>query len=299
VSWTDYFFECGGGRCVFGTRIELTVSRNGGKSFSTPTVVAQQPDQVDKTEFAFVQGSSISVDPNSGAVYVGWERFSNPYSDRKFDYPNRTIWVARSNDGGASFSGAKQAGTPVPIGGFSFFCGNSLSFGAGRLARVQEFPSLAVGPSGTVYVAFDTDVEGRSLVFLASSSDKGATWTRTPVNPTEFTDQFMPSLVADGQGVHILYYMRASFTTLATVMSSSSDGTTFSAAEQVSSVAFPAPYTLPNFDPAIAFCYMGDYISLTSDGTHLHAAWGDNRDTVTDGLFQSGRVDPDVFYSKL
>jgi len=44
---------------------------------------------------------------------------------------------------------------------------------------------------------------------------------------------------------------------------------------------------------------MGDYISLTSDGSNLHAAWGDNRDTVTDGLFQSGRVDPDVFYAKL
>src|SRR6266487_2999756 len=252
VSWTDYFFQCGGGRCTFGTRIELTQSRNGGQSFSPPTVVVEQPDQVDKTEFAFVQGSSISVDPNTGAVYVGWERFSNPFSDHRFDFPNRTIWVTRSDDGGRSFSRPRQAGTPVPIGGFNFICGNVLSFGTARLARVQEFPTLGVGPSGTVYVAFDTDVEGRSQVFLASSADGGATWQRTPVNPTEFTDQFMPSLAADGQGVHILYYMRASSTTLATVMSSWSGGTAFSAAKQVSSVAFPAPYTLPNFDPEIA-----------------------------------------------
>ena len=299
VSWTDFFFECGGGHCVFGTRIELTVSRDGGKSFSPPTIVVEQPERVDKTEFAFVQGSSISVDPHTGAVYVAWERFSNPFSDRRFDFPGRTIWVARSDDGGQSFSPMRKAGEPVPVGTSNFICGNVLGFGSGRLARVQEFPSLGVGPSGTVYVAFDTDVQGRSQVFVARSSDRGATWKRAPVNPTDFTDQFMPSLAADGNGVHVMYYQRASATTLATVLSSSSTGAAFGHGRQISTQTFPVPFTLPNFDPLIALCYMGDYISLTSDGTNLHAAWGDNRDTVTDGLYPGGRADPDVFYAKL
>ena len=299
VSWTDYFADCGSnGNCVFGTRIELVFSRDGGKSFSTPTVVVQQPDRVDKTEYAFVQGSSISVDPNTGAVYVAWERFSNPFSDQRFDYPNRRIWVARSADGGQSFAGPKPAGTPVPIGTPDVVCGNVLRFGTGRFVRVTEFPSLAVGPSGAVFVAFNTDVEGRSQVFVARSYTQGSSWQRAPVNPTQFTDQFMPSLAADGHGVHVLYYQRASATSLAPVLSSSTGGTTFGSAEQISTKTFDVPFTLPNFDPAIAFCYMGDYVSVTSDGVALHAAWGDNRDTVTDGLYPSGRVDPDVFYTK-
>jgi hypothetical protein len=297
VSWTDYFEECGGGHCTSGTRIELAVSHDGGKSFTSPTVVVEQPDRVDKTEFAFVQGSSISVDPNTGAVYVTWERFSNPFSDRRFDFPGRTIRVARSDDGGQSFTPPKKVATPVPVGSTNIVCGNVLNFGSGRLARVQEFPSLGVGPSGAVYVAFDTDVQGRSQVFLARSSDQGATWKRAPVNPTEFTDQFMPSLAADGSGVHVMYYQRASVTTLATVLSSSSTGATFGPGQQISTQAFPAPFTFPNFDPSTALCYMGDYISVTSDGTTLHAAWGDNRDTVTDGLYPNGRADPDVFYA--
>jgi len=254
---------------------------------------------VDKTEFAFVQGSSIAVDPTTGAVYVAWERFSNPFSDRSFDYPGRAIWVARSDDGGQSFSPMRKAAQPVPIGSSNIVCGNVLSFGPGHLARVQEFPSLGVGPTGKVYVAFNTDVQGRSLVFVVRSTNEGATWKRSPVNAADFTDQFMPSLAADTSGVHVLYYQRASATRLAPVLSSSSTGAAFGPASQVSTQTFPVPFTLPNFDPSIAFCYMGDYISLTGDGTSLHAAWGDNRDTVTDGLYPSGRADPDVFYAKL
>ena len=95
-----------------------------------------------------------------------------------------------------------------------------------------------------------------------------------------------------------MYYQRASATTLATVLSSSSTGATFGPGQQISTQAFSAPFTLPNFDPFTAVCYMGDYISLTSDGTNLHAAWGDNRDTLTDGLYPSGRADPDVFHAR-
>ena len=299
VSWTDFFFECGGGGCTFGTRIELAVSRNEGRSFSPPLIVVEQPERVDKTEFAFVQGSSISVDPATGAVYVAWERFANPIGDHRFDFPNRTIAVARSDDRGQSFTEPTEAGVPVPIGTSNVLCGGVLRFGAGKLVRVQEFPSIGVGPSGAVFVAFDSNVQGRSQVFLARSTDRGATWKQAPVNPKDLTDQFMPSLAADGNGAHVLYYQRASVSELAPVMSSSPHGYSFGAAEQVSTETFTVPFTLPNFDPAIALCYMGDYISLTGHGGNLHAAWGDNRNTVTDGLFPGGRADPNVFYAKL
>jgi hypothetical protein len=299
VSWTDYFFECGGGNCTFGTRIQLAVSRNHGQTFSRPITVVEQPERIDKTAFAFVQGSSLAVDPNTGAVYLAWERFSNPFGDRQFDFPDRTIWVARSDDGGRSFDAPTRAGAPVPIGRPNVICGNILGFGPGRVARVQEFPSLAVDPSGKVFVAFNTDVQGRSLVFVARSSDRGNSWSRSPVNPTQFTDQFMPSVTADSNGVHVLYYQRASATKLAAVLSTSPSGSGWGTARQVSSQTFGVPFTFPNFDPAIALCYMGDYVSVVSDGSNLHTAWGDNRDTVTDGLFPNGRLDPNVYYAKI
>ena len=56
--------------------------------------------------------------------------------------------------------------------------------------------------------------------------------------------------------------------------------------------------TVPQFDPQIAFGYMGDYIANVSDGTHLYLAWGDNRDRVTNFTHPSGRNDPDVFFAK-
>jgi hypothetical protein len=56
-------------------------------------------------------------------------------------------------------------------------------------------------------------------------------------------------------------------------------------------------HTLPQFDPQIGFGYMGDYISLVSDGKHQYFAWGDNRDRVVNFTHPGGRHDPDVFFA--
>ena len=56
--------------------------------------------------------------------------------------------------------------------------------------------------------------------------------------------------------------------------------------------------TFPQFDPIIAFGYMGDYIANVSDWATEYFAWGDNRDTVTGFLYPSGRADPDVFFAR-
>jgi hypothetical protein len=69
--------------------------------------------------------------------------------------------------------------------------------------------------------------------------------------------------------------------------------------QRVTSQSFPGVYTLPQFDPIIAFTYMGDYIANASDGTHQYIAWGDNRDIVTNFLWSQGRNDdPDVFFAR-
>ena len=82
------------------------------------------------------------------------------------------------------------------------------------------------------------------------------------------------------------------------VMASNSTNGTFFKVQRVTSQSFPGVVTLPQFDPIIAFTYMGDYIANVSDGTHQYIAWGDNRDIVTNFLWPSGRHDPDVFFAK-
>ena len=56
--------------------------------------------------------------------------------------------------------------------------------------------------------------------------------------------------------------------------------------------------TVPQFDPQIAFGYMGDYIANVSSGTSNYFAWGDNRNTVVNFTHPRGRHDPDVYFAK-
>ena len=63
------------------------------------------------------------------------------------------------------------------------------------------------------------------------------------------------------------------------------------------SAPFPGVENNPQFDPLIAYTYMGDYIANVSDGSHRYYAWGDNRDSVTNFLWPRGRRDPDVFFA--
>jgi hypothetical protein len=66
----------------------------------------------------------------------------------------------------------------------------------------------------------------------------------------------------------------------------------------VTTVASPGVFTDPQFDPILAFGYMGDYIANVTDGTTRYYAWGDNRNTVTNVLWPQGRHDPDVYLAR-
>jgi hypothetical protein len=62
--------------------------------------------------------------------------------------------------------------------------------------------------------------------------------------------------------------------------------------KRVTTQSFPGALTIPQFDPTIAFGYMGDYTANVSDGSHQYFVWGDNRDTVTDFLYRNGGATP-------
>jgi hypothetical protein len=67
---------------------------------------------------------------------------------------------------------------------------------------------------------------------------------------------------------------------------------------RVTTRSFPGVFNAPQFDPIVAFFYMGDYIANVSSGGHRLFAWGDNRDIVRNQLWPQGRHDPDVFFAR-
>jgi hypothetical protein len=85
---------------------------------------------------------------------------------------------------------------------------------------------------------------------------------------------------------------------LDTVVADSTDGGIHFTAKAITSRSFPGVRTVPQFDPVVAFGYMGDYIANVSDGTHQYFAWGDNRDRITNFTHPRGRNDPDVFFAR-
>jgi hypothetical protein len=112
-------------------------------------------------------------------------------------------------------------------------------------------------------------------------------------------DNFMPSLAVDGTGtVAVSYYDRrgdaGNLRTQLWQATSTDAGATWT--NEAVSDAFGIPRLAPNFDPAVAVCYMGDYNGSAGEASGIAVTWGGNdRRIVTPG-FGSGRPDPDVRY---
>ena len=204
--------------------------------------------------------------------------------------------VFASKDGGATWS----AGSVIPItsstpNGFGVF-----QLGPAMYMRNLEFPTLA-SFKGNAYMAWNDggDGSGHSHIRLAQLDGSGIAKSISFIT-SGTNDEAQPAMSADS-GLHIAYYQISTDASgngqLDVFVSNSTNGNTFKT-QRVTSQSFPGVFTFPQFDPIIAFTYMGDYIANVSDGSHQYMAWGDNRDIVTNFLWPSGRHDPDVFFAK-
>jgi hypothetical protein len=293
ASWTEFYFIDQPHHSHSGTRIMLSRSPDLGETWSPPKTVVDEPSRTSTKprRFKFVQGSTLAVG-SQGRVYVGWERFFDRTGN--FTLKSRSEWLKSSANGGRTFSRRHFVGSPVAVGPIDPICGNVLRFGSSKVVRVQEFPSLGVGLGGNVFMTYDSARTGRPRITVARSSDFGHTWSWKNVSAS---GGFMPSLSADKDGVDVIYYQRVGASVLKTSVARSTDGYSYSNAD-LSSTSFGVPYTLPSFDPNSAFCYMGDYNSIYRDGATVYAAWGDNRDRVVNGYWPSGRLDPNVYFTR-
>ena len=205
-------------------------------------------------------------------------------------------WIFASHDGGQTFPQKVKIANVSPSTGVPF---GAFQLGPGQFMQNAEFPTLAER-AGNLYATWNDGASGHSHVVLATSGDGGATWAPSPVTSGD-NDEAQPALSADASGLHLLYYEISpagdGTSQLDVLVSNSKSGNKWTT-NRVNSQSFPGVYTLPQFDPIIAFTYMGDYIANVSDGTHQYFTWGDNRDLVTNFLWPQGRHDPDVFFAR-
>jgi hypothetical protein len=177
----------------------------------------------------------------------------------------------------------------------------AFSLGPGMAMRNLEFPTMAAF-KGSAYMAWNDggDGSGHSHIRVGKLNSFGQ-FANLAFITSGTNDEAQPALSADSV-LHVAYYRITTDTSgngqLDVVVSNSGTGGNGWKTQRVTSQKFPGVFNFPQFDPIIAFGYMGDYIANVSDGTHQYFSWGDNRDIVTNFLWPSGRHDPDVFFAK-
>jgi hypothetical protein len=298
-SWDDFTFtfDPNSGNFVVLSGLPVAHSTDGAQTWST--VYADRVpvfNSADPCSFHQYIGAQPIVGPD-GTVYAAALRFDVNDPNCTGAPETESEYIFASHDGGATFpQKVKIADVTSSTQGFGAFV-----LGPGQFMRNLEFPTLAFAGSA-LYATWNDggDGSGRSHIRLAKSSDGGNTWAASWVTSGS-NDEAQPSISSDASGLHILYYQispAADGTSLLdAVVSDSADGSSFSST-RVTTQSFPGVFSAPNFDPIIAFGYMGDYISNVSSGGRQYFAWGDNRDIVTNFLWPNGRHDPDVFFAK-
>jgi hypothetical protein len=283
VAWDDAFADQ---NFNFFTGLPVARSTNGGTTWH---VTYAEKNLIDPSGCSFTQyiGATPAVAGN-GTLYVAAEKISVTDPTCIGVAPTFSEWIFKSTNGGQSFDAGHQIATVTETG--------DLTLGPGKVMRNLEFPSMAIGPTGTVYVAWNDGSQGNSNIRLAKSTNGGGTWSLSWATSAA-NDEVQPALSVDSSGLHLLYYQRNANNTLDVLAGDSTDGGTSFTTTRVTSVSFPGVFTDPQFDPIIAFGYMGDYIANVSDGTKRYYAWGDNRDTVTNFLWPHGRRDPNVYFA--
>ncbi len=269
--------------------IKLVRSLDGGRTFEGPFNVSWEGRYPD----ILVQWSYPVVDQN-GALYVS---FFGAKTERGV-YGSRVIqgiWVARSLDGGITFSEPVLAAEthwwfPYYSGLYGF-------------RWIVPTPATAVGPDGTIYIAYEDDPDGpegpdMADIFLISSKDGGRTWSE-PVRVNDdsgYAAQFFPMIAVrktDGS-IHIawgdkrldpndigydIYYTY-----------SRDGGQTFARNMRVTDITSNPFLGIPFF--------IGDYFGIAVTSDNVYIAWCDSRRgslTTVPGAYRNAALNQDIY----
>jgi hypothetical protein len=162
--------------------IVVSSSDDNGETWSAPVIGTTKTSSADFNDKNWIDVDASPTSPYFGRVYLSWTEF------RSFGFGSEPMMVSVSSDGGVSFGAPKQL-SPA---------GNN-GTGNGR-----QGSSIAVGPDGTVYVAFE---QGFAQV-VSISRDGGRKWTRPitigavadlddPIPGSNFRTNSFPTIAAD------------------------------------------------------------------------------------------------------
>ncbi len=211
LTWTK-FYQGPRGLGYLRSPIVMSSSRNGGKTWSSVK-------EVSDAAHPYNQGSQVVVSGN-GTVYVAYEG-----SDPNTGYATDQLVVARSVDGGTSFTNSQIARVYDDLDCYPFQRPGAqgrqtLSF---EQFRINSFPSMAIDPSNDKLAIVWADNQGSGTcgnggfgftgttsnqVKLVTSTD-GLTWTAPGTITSGAADKVYPSVGANAGRIAVGYYTRA------------------------------------------------------------------------------------------
>jgi hypothetical protein len=299
-------------------KIYFSRSADQGLTFSKPAAISTTPSEGSHA----VQGCDIAVE-HDGDVHVIWRTIDTNSSKTTYG-----IGYSRSTDGGLSFSKAKTIqrftiylpfDTSRDCGDGPFLCPSEFVF-----HRVPLEPRITSDPTGelpgvfVMYNAVDPDTivpsdtsyfstgipgtVGQSKVYVAHTTDDGATWTAAPVADGQAGHQYFPdgdalagrlAIVWQDNSLDPAYSVQLPVGNTAGAVSSgtevlntwvavSSDGVTFGSPMLASSVGQQPQYEMFG---SRDIPFLGDYnwIQLVDVGEGAlfgYMTWTDNRDVL-------------------
>jgi hypothetical protein len=261
----------------------VTRSSDGGNTFSLPVPVSD----VSHNDF-----SDVAPAPRD-RVYITYNYFG--------DNNDNSFFVARSNDGGATWSAPVNAGT-VPKTGTPGLCQGSTTRTVFGQVIPHDAPEIAVSPfnRNRLFVTFPGHGQGgdEGDIFLTISNDGGQTWSPPETVGETSGTQFSPTVDVTPDGRVVVAYYDARQTEPAEVDWAAVFYNVFSgrAFSQMTftSEPFPIWQMNPSFDTNYSNCFGLPPGAINAAGSGFFTAWTDGRDPGPAG---NDGIDPNIYFA--
>ncbi len=274
VSWTDFLNPLDPLARDNG-QIKVVVSRDGGTTWSAGIAISES------AQFPQAISGSVPVVAPDGTAYVFYADFTSSTGPLR-------IRFAKSTDGGASWSAPADVAPGLSSPGRFRLRNADPNFGTvpGAGFRSNSFPTAAIAPDGTTFVAWTDFPDGSCTpdgsgrppctnadVRMAVSKDGGASWSRpaTVNDDGTMTDQFFPWIAAHPDGrVSVIFQdkrLDPNNVNFDTFYASTSNGRSFSANVRISDATSRTGLTT----------FIGDYNGLAATANGIFPVWTDRR----------------------